>query len=288
MRVPELCGVNSGGEDIVRGLHGRLVRLHTPAVMGILNMTADSFHHESRQASVDDALRTAERMLAEGASVIDVGGASSRPGSVEIPLEEERKRVIPVVKALHDRFPEAMISIDTWRAAIAGEAVDAGASMVNDISAALMDPAMLTTVAGLHVPYVLMHMQGTPRKMQHAPFYKDVLAEVVKFLSERLHAARQAGIADVVIDPGFGFGKDRDHNYALLRGLPAIKQLGVPVLVGLSRKRMINEVLGTRPEEALNGTTVLNTLALLNGADILRVHDVRPAMEAVKLLEAWD
>ncbi len=288
MRVPELCGVISGGEDIVRGLHGRLVKLHTPTVMGILNLTPDSFHAESRQASVDDALRTAERMLSEGASIIDVGGASSRPGSEEVPLEEERKRVIPVIKALHDRFPEAMISNDTWRAAIAEEAVDAGASMVNDISAGLMDPAMLTTVARLHVPYVLMHMQGTPRKMQHAPFYKDVLAEVVKILSERLHAAWQAGIADVVIDPGFGFGKDRDHNYALLKGLPAIKQLGVPVLVGLSRKRMINEVLGTRPVEALNGTTVLNTLALQNGADILRVHDVGPAMEAIKLLEACD
>ncbi|MBK7287959.1 MAG: dihydropteroate synthase [Flavobacteriales bacterium] len=236
---------------------------------------------------MDDASGTAERMLAEGASVIDVGGASSRPGSVEIPLEEERKRVIPVVKALHDRFPEAMISIDTWRAAIAGEAVDAGASMVNDISAGLMDLAMLRPWLPARTLCPDAHA-GTPRKMQHAPFYKNVLAEVVKFLSERLHAARQAGIADVVIDPGFGFGKDRDHNYALLRGLPAIKQLGVPVLVGLSRKRMINEVLGTRPEEALNGTTVLNTLALLNGADILRVHDVRPAMEAVKLLEAWD
>ena len=275
-----------GGEDIVWGLHGRLVKLHAPAVMGILNLTPDSFHAESRQASLKDALRTAERMLSEGAAILDVGGASSRPGSREVPLEEERERIIPVIKALHGRFPEAVISIDTWRAPIAEEAVDAGASMVNDISAGLMDPAMLTTVARLHVPYVLMHMQGSPRTMQQEPSYSDVLAEVVKFLSERLRAARQAGIADVVIDPGFGFGKDRDHNFTLLKGLPAIKQLGVPVLAGLSRKRMINEVLGTRPREALNGTTVLNTLALLNGADILRVHDVRPAMEAIKLLQA--
>lgn len=284
--MPELWGVIGGGEDIVWGLHGRLTKLHTPAVMGILNLTPDSFHDESRQASLEDALGAAERMLSEGAAILDVGGVSSRPGSLEVPVEEERRRVIPVVKALHERFPEAAISIDTWRAAIAEEAVDAGASMVNDISAGMMDPDMLATVASLHVPYVLMHMQGSPRTMQHAPIYSDVLAEVVKFLSERLHAARRAGIADVVIDPGFGFGKDRGHNFTLLKGLPAMKQLGVPVLAGLSRKRMINEVLGTRPAEALNGTTVLNTLALLNGADILRVHDVRPAMEAIKLLAA--
>lgn len=285
--MPELWGVISGGEDIVWGLHGRLAKLHSPVVMGILNLTPDSFHAESRQASLDDALRTAEQMLSEGAAIIDVGGASSRPGALEVPLEEERKRVIPVIKALHRHFPEAVLSIDTWRAAIAGEAVGAGASMVNDISAGLMDRDMLATVARLRVPYVLMHMQGDPRTMQHAPTYTDVLAEVVKFLSERLLAAREAGIADVLVDPGFGFGKDRDHNFTLLKGLPAIKQLGIPVLAGLSRKRMINEVLGTRPAEALNGTTVLNTVALLNGADILRVHDVRPAVEAIKLMEVY-
>lgn len=286
MCVPELWGVIKDGEDIVWGLHGRLVKLRSPSVMGILNLTPDSFHHESRQATVEDALRTAERMLSEGAAILDVGGASSRPGSREVPLEVERERVIPLITELHARFPEALISIDTWRAAIAEEAVHAGASMVNDISAGLMDPDMFATVARLQVPYVLLHMQGTPRTMQHAPTYSDVLAEVVKFLSERLLAARQAGIADVVIDPGFGFGKDKDHNFALLKRLPAIKQLGVPVLVGLSRKRMINEVLGTRPADALNGTTVLNTLALLNGADILRVHDVRPAVESIKLVQA--
>lgn len=276
-----------GGEDIVWGVHGRLLELHPPVLMGILNLTPDSFYSESRQASVEDALRAAERMLSEGASIIDVGGASSRPGSLGVPLEEERIRTIPLIKALHGRFPETVISIDTWRASIAEEAVGVGACMVNDITAGLMDPDMLATVARLRVPYVMMHMQGTPRTMQQAPAYRDVLAEVVKFLSERLLAARQAGIADVVIDPGFGFGKDRDHNFTLLKGLPAIKQLGVPLLAGLSRKRMINEVLGTRPAEALNGTTVLNTLALLNGADILRVHDVRPAMEAIKLLAAY-
>lgn len=286
MRVPELWGV-IGGEDIMWGLHGRLGKLHVPAVMGILNLTPDSFHAGSRLASPDDAIRTAERMLTEGAAILDAGGSSSRPGSLPVPLEEERKRVIPAIKALHTHFPEAVISIDTWRASIAAEAVDAGASLVNDISAGLMDPDMLATVARLRVPYVLMHMRGDPRTMQHAPAYADVLAEVVKFLSARLRAARQAGIADVLVDPGFGFGKDRGHNFALLKGFPAIKQLGVPVLAGLSRKRIINEVLGTRPVEALNGTTVLNTLALLNGSDILRVHDVGPAVEAVKLLRVY-
>lgn len=285
--MPELWGVITGSEDIAWGLHGRLIKVHAPAVMGILNLTPDSFHAGSRLGSSEDALGAAERMLTEGAAILDVGGASSRPGSLEVPLEEERRRIIPVIKALHVHFPEAVISVDTWRSAIAREAVDAGASMVNDISAGRMDPEMLVTVSRLRVPYVLMHMQGHPRTMQHAPTYTDVLAEVVKFLSQRLQAARQAGIADVVIDPGFGFGKDRGHNFPLLKGLPAIKQLGAPVLVGLSRKRMVNEVLGTRPVEALNGTIVLNTVALLNGADILRVHDVRPAVEAIKLLEAY-
>ena len=276
----------NGGEDIAWCLRDRLERRRGPLVMGILNITPDSFHRGSRQDSVEGALITAEQMLEAGAAILDVGGASSRPGSKELSVEEERSRVLPLVAALTDRFPGTLISIDTWRATIAAEAVAAGASMVNDISAGLMDKAMLQTVAELRVPYVLMHMQGTPRTMQHAPVYGDVLAEVVKFLSERVHAARQAGIADVIVDPGFGFGKDRGHNFALLHGMGSIKQLGVPVLVGLSRKRMINEVLGTIPETALNGTTVLNTVALQNGADILRVHDVREAVEAVKLLNA--
>ena len=284
--LPELWGMN-GGEDIAWCLRDRSEHRRGPLVMGILNITPDSFHRGSRRSSVEEALHAAEQMLEAGASILDVGGASSRPGSKELPLEEERSRVIPVVAALSDRFPRALISIDTWRAAIAAEAVGAGASMVNDISAGLMDPKMLETVAELHVPYALMHMQGTPLTMQRAPAYEDVLAEVVKFLSDRLQAARTAGIADVIVDPGFGFGKDRGHNFALLKGLGSIKQLGVPVLAGLSRKRMINEVLGTVPETALNGTTVLNTIALQNGADILRVHDVREAVEAVKLLNAF-
>lgn len=252
-------------------------------VMGIVNITPDSFHAESRHATVDAALRSAGRMLEEGAAILDIGGASSRPGSQEVPLGEERARVIAVVRAIHAHYPDACISIDTWRATIAAEAVDAGASLVNDVSAGRMDKDMLATVAKLQVPYVLMHMQGTPRTMQLAPEYGDVVAEVVQFLSERSLAARHAGIADIVVDPGFGFGKNTAHNFALLAGITAIKQLGLPVLAGLSRKRMVNDVLGTTPAEALNGTTVLNTMALLNGADMLRVHDVKPAVEAIKL-----
>ena len=264
----------------------RLITLHGPAVMGILNATPDSFHGASR-VDVDGALRLAERMLTEGAAVLDIGGASSRPGSAEVDAAEELRRVLPVIAAVHARFPEALISVDTWRAAVAREAVGAGAGLVNDIGAGLLDPEMLRTVATLNVPYIAMHMQGTPATMQQAPHYDDVAAEVTHFLSERLHACHAAGIADVLVDPGFGFGKSTGHNYTLLRELPRMVALGAPVLVGVSRKRMINEVLGTSPAGALNGTTVLNTLALLGGAAVLRVHDVREAVQCVQLVQAF-
>ena len=263
-----------------------LVQPRFPLVMGIINATPDSFFGASRATAVDDALRMAERMLAEGAEILDIGGQSSRPGS-EIGEEgEEMKRVVPVIAAIHQRFPEAWISVDTWRSAVVREAVAAGASIANDIGAGLLDPAMLPTVAGLGVPYVAMHMQGTPKTMQLHPHYADVAAEVTLFLSQRLNAARAAGIADVIVDPGFGFGKTTAQNYTLLCELQRLKALGAPILVGLSRKRMINEVLGTKPEDALNGTTILNTIALINGASILRVHDVKEAVECVKLVAA--
>ena len=264
----------------------RLVPIRFPLVMGILNATPDSFHADSR-VDVDGALRQAEAMLEAGAGLLDIGGASSRPGADEVPADEERRRVLPVVEAVHARFPEAWLSVDTWRAPVAKAAVEAGAGLVNDIGAGLLDPAMLPMVARLGVPYVAMHMQGTPATMQQDPRYDDVVTEVVHFLSGRLRAAHDAGIADVLLDPGFGFGKTTAHNYALLRALPRLKLLGAPLLVGLSRKRMINQVLGTDPSEALNGTTVLNTLTLEHGADILRVHDVREAVEAVKLVAAF-
>ncbi len=264
-------------------IKGSLFTPDYPMVMGILNSTPDSFHASSR-VDVDAALLLAESMLKEGATILDVGGMSSRPGAVPILQAEELRRVVPVIEAVHRRFPEALISIDTWRAAVAEAAVEAGASLVNDIGAGLLDPVMLPTVARLHVPYVLMHMQGSPETMQRAPSYTDVAEEVTFFLSERLNAAHAAGIADVVLDPGFGFGKTTAHNFTLLRELERITALGAPVLVGLSRKRMINEVLGTTPAEALNGTTVLNTMALLNGASILRVHDVKEAVQAMQLV----
>lgn len=276
----------SGREDIVWCLRGRLVRPRLPLVMGILNTTPDSFFGPSRRPAVDEALRAAERMLADGADILDVGGASTRPGATDVPEEEELRRVAPVVAAIAGRFPGTLISVDTWRTRVAEAAVHEGAALVNDIGAGLLDAAMLPAVAKLRVPYILMHMQGTPRTMQHDPRYADVSAEVARFLSERMLAARAAGIADVIIDPGFGFGKTTAHNLELLRNIPRLKALGVPVLAGVSRKRMINEVLGVRPEEALNGTTVLNTVALLNGADILRVHDVREAVECVRLVRA--
>lgn len=276
------------GEDTpsLMRVKDRLVPIRFPLVMGILNATPDSFHADSR-VDVDGALRQAESMLEAGAGLLDIGGASSRPGADEVPVDEELRRVLPVVEAVHARFPEAWLSVDTWRAPVAKAAVEAGAGLVNDIGAGLLDPAMLPMVARLGVPYVAMQMQGTPATMQQDPRYDDVVTEVVHFLSGRLRAAHDAGIADVLLDPGFGFGKTTAHNYALLRALPRLKLLGAPLLVGLSRKRMINQVLGTDPSEALNGTTVLNTLALEHGADILRVHDVREAVEAVKLVAAF-
>lgn len=263
----------------------RLVTVPLPAVMGVLNATPDSFHAASRRTG-DEALHLAERMLEEGAAILDIGGASSRPGAAPVDPEEERRRVTPQIEAVHRRFPEALISVDTTWASVARDAVAAGAGLVNDISAGLTDPDMLAAVAALKVPYVAMHMQGAPPDMQAAPTYADVVREVTYFLSERLRAAHEAGIADVVLDPGFGFGKTTAHNFALLRELERITLLGAPVLVGLSRKRMINETLGTTAAEALNGTTVLNTLALHHRAALLRVHDVREAVQAVRLIAA--
>lgn len=264
----------------------RLLTPSFPMVMGIINATPDSFHAASR-ADVDRALYLADKMLTDGASILDIGGQSSRPGSEQGSAEEETGRVLPVMTAVHQRFPEALISVDTWRASVAREAVACGASLVNDIGAGLLDEAMLPIVASLGVPYIAMHMQGAPATMQQAPHYTDVAAEVTHFLSQRLQAAHHAGIADVILDPGFGFGKSTAHNYTLLRELGRLTALGAPVLAGLSRKRMINAVLGTTPEDALNGTTSLNTIALLNGASLLRVHDVKEAVQAVKLVQAY-
>ena len=259
--------------------------------MGILNTTPDSFFDGGRYGGVDEALIQAERMLRAGAGIIDVGGASSRPGAEVVSETDELSRVMPVVEAIHRRFPEALLSVDTWRSSVARMAVEAGARMVNDISAGAFDPALYPALSELNrkspIYYVLMHMQGTPATMQLNPEYDDVVTEVLDFFLFKLHELQQMGIYDVVLDPGFGFGKTVEHNYALLRRLADFQTVtGRPVLAGISRKSMICKVLGVNPEQALNGTTALHMVALQNGARILRAHDVKEAVETVKLWQA--
>jgi dihydropteroate synthase len=266
---------------------GQPINFSSPKVMGILNVTPDSFFDGGSYNGLHAALTQTEKMLNEGATFIDVGGMSSRPGAEIISEEEELKRVVPVVEAISKRFAQAVLSVDTIRASVAKTAVQAGAAIVNDISAGRFDEAMLPTVAALKVPFIAMHMQGLPATMQQNPQYENVVAEVLAFMQERLAACRAPGITDVVIDPGFGFGKTVEHNYALLRGLKEFQVLNCPILVGVSRKSMICKLLGVNPENALNGTTAANTLAVLNGANILRVHDVREAVEVVKVLQAY-
>lgn len=265
---------------------GRLLVVDKPLIMGIMNTTPDSFYAGSRYPETD-ILRQAERMIAEGASILDIGGQSTRPGSERVPVEEELKRVTGAIQAIHQHFPETIISIDTFQSRVAAEAVAAGASIVNDVSAGSIDTAMIPTVARLHVPYVLMHMKGTLESLQQQSHYENITREVLDFFIQQVALCRQAGIKDIILDPGFGFGKNDHHNLELLKNLSALKMLRLPILVGLSRKRTIWKTLGITASEALNGTTVLNTISLLNGAQILRVHDVKEAAEAVKLLEAY-
>ncbi|TCZ73391.1 dihydropteroate synthase [Flaviaesturariibacter aridisoli] len=265
---------------------GRLLRLEGPSVLGILNVTPDSFFSGSRVAAPDDLLRRAEGMLADGAWMLDIGGQSTRPGSERVDADEEQRRVLPAIEAILKRFPEALISIDTFYASVARAAVEAGAMLVNDVSAGSIDPELLSTVAGLRVPYVLMHRRGDPQTMQGLTQYNDVLTEVFDDLNFRLRELRACGINDVLIDPGFGFAKTAAHNFRLLQQLSFFHELGCPLLVGISRKATVYRTLGVTPEEALNGSTVLHTLALQGGAQLLRVHDVREAVEAIKLFTA--
>ena len=268
--------------------NGKIIDLRTPKIMGILNVTPNSFYDGGQHNSIDAALAQTEKMISEGATFIDVGGASSKPGVVEISTDEELKRVLPVIEKINQTFPESFISIDTYRSEVAQQAVAAGATLVNDISAGNLDNTMLKTVGKLGVPYIAMHMQGTPQTMQKNPSYKDVLVAIRFFFSEKINDAHAAGINDVIIDPGFGFGKMLAHNFTLLKYLRSLHIPGVPLLVGISRKSMINKTLGIDAVHALNGTTVLNTIALQQGAHILRVHDVKEAQEAVRLIEALD
>lgn len=262
-----------------------LLDLNSPAVMGILNCTPDSFFEGSR-VKEEVLLETAHRMLEDGAEVLDVGGMSTRPGAEAVSVQEEMDRVLPALELLVQNFPHSTISIDTYRSEVARAALDAGAYWVNDISAGDLDPLMFPLIAERNCPYVLMHMQGIPVNMQKDPSYRAVTADVMSYLFNKVQELRKLGVTDLVVDPGFGFGKALHHNYQLLRNLEALQSLNVPVLVGVSRKSMINKVLGTWPEDALNGTSILHAFALERGAKILRVHDVKEAKQAVQLFLA--
>ena len=266
---------------------GTLFTIDQPIVMGIINVNNDSFFSASRHSNLNQVLATAEKMLADGAAILDIGGQSTRPGSLQITDEEELQRVIPAIEIIHHHFPHAFISIDTYYSRVATEAVSAGASLINDISAGSMDGTFIDTVAALQVPYVLMHMKGKPASMQKNPQYDDVTTEVLDFLIQKIAMLREKGIKDIIIDPGFGFGKTIEHNFILLKNLNAFKMVDCPILLGISRKSTIYKTLNTDAAHALNGTTVLNTIGLLNGASILRVHDVKEAVEAIELFKRY-
>lgn len=266
---------------------GRPLDLSTPAVMGILNLTPDSFHEASRFSNLQDIIHQTHVYLEEGATIIDIGAQSTRPGAEYLSANEEWQRLEPVLKPLTDTFPNSIFSIDTFHAEIAEKAFDHGVTIINDISGGTLDQDMFATVARLQVPYILMHIQGTPKTMQVSPRYENVIEDILSSLSDKLQHLRDAGLNQIIIDPGFGFGKSMQQNYEILHELRRFEALAAPLLVGLSRKSMINRVLNVAPEAALNGTTVLNTIALMGGASILRVHDVKPAVEAVKLFMAY-
>ena len=263
---------------------GKLLLFEKPLVMGILNITNNSFYTGSRVTNPDAIAKKAEQMINDGADIIDIGGQSTRPGSTRISAEEELRNVMPVIEMLAKKFTGVLLSIDTYHAHVAKETVTAGASIVNDISGGNMDASMFETVAALRVPYICMHMKGVPETMHKNISYENVIEEVLDFFIKKINECKVAGINDVVIDPGFGFGKNIQHNFHLLKNLSLFKMIGKPILTGLSRKSTIYKTLGTTPEASLNGTTVLNTIALQNGSDILRVHDVKEAREIIKLM----
>jgi len=266
---------------------GRLIDLSSPKVMGIINITPDSFFADSRKPGVDEALKQAEKMLADGATFLDIGAYSSRPGAVDISAQEETDRLLPVVEAIAAQFPEAIISTDTFRAGVAEAAIRGGAHIINDISGGMLDGDMFAIVARLQVPYILMHMKGTPQTMNQLAEYDDVFGEVFDYFISKYSELKRLGVHDVILDPGFGFAKKAEHSYELMSRMNEFNMLGLPVLTGISRKRMIYGLLGNTAEEALNGTTALNTIALTKGTNILRVHDVKEAVEAVKIWEAY-
>lgn len=264
---------------------GRLLDLSHPVIMGIINVTADSFYAGSRFTLLSDIMKQAEKMLQEGAHILDIGGMSSRPGATIISAEEEVERITPVIKTLAKEFPGTIISLDTIYGLSAKAGADLGVGIINDISAGRLDSTMYSTVAELGLPYVLMHMQGQPGTMQSNPQYTDVMTEVLDFFIAEVGKLRALGLKDIILDPGFGFGKNLSHNYTLLKNMHVFQILDLPLLAGISRKSMIYRLLATSPEDALNGTTALHMIALQQGAKILRVHDVKPAREVIKLWE---
>lgn len=266
-------------------INGHLIDLSIPKVMGILNVTPDSFYDGGTYTSEKDILIQAGKLLSEGADFIDIGAVSTRPLAQEIDEEDELQRLLPALKSIKKEFPEAIISVDTYRASIAEKAVEYGAHMINDIGGGTLDTNMFAAIAKLNVPYILMHIQGTPQTMQKEPLYKSVVEDVAYFFSQQINQLKNLGVKDVILDVGFGFGKTLEHNYSLLKHLNYFQLFEMPLLAGISRKGMIYKPLATTPAEALNGTITANTIALLNGASILRVHDVKPAVEAITIVK---
>ena len=271
---------------MILNIRGNLIEFNRPAVMGIVNVTPDSFFAGSRVPADSVTARVSE-MMAQGADIIDLGGYSSRPGADTVTAEEELARLVPAIAAIRERFPDIPVSVDTFRADVARECIAQGADIINDIGGGDLDPEMFGTIADLRVPYILMHMRGTPATMQSLTYYDDVVADVLRDLAFKTDRLHQLGVNDVIIDPGFGFAKTVDQNYRLLAALGMFREIGCPVLAGVSRKTMIWKELGIHPDEALNGTTAINMIALMNGADILRAHDVRECAETVRLFCAY-
>jgi dihydropteroate synthase len=266
-------------------LNGRLIDLAKPVVMGIMNVTPDSFFDGGKYKTEKKVIKRAEEILEQGGTIIDIGAVSTQPGSEGVSTKDEIDRLLPAVKAVKKAFPQAFISIDTYRSWVALKVIEeCGPCIVNDVSGGNFDVHMFDTIGKLGVPYILMHMQGTPVKMQENPVYEDIIRDISMFFTDAVKKLNKAGVKDVIIDPGFGFGKTLEHNYELLNRLDSFKVFQLPLMVGVSRKSMVFKLLGTKPEVALNGTSVVNTLALMGGADILRVHDVHEAVEAVRIL----
>jgi len=268
--------------------NGKLLLIDKPLVMGVINLTEDSFYEGSRFKNSDKIKDKVSQMIDEGTAIIDLGAQSTRPGSVRVTADEELERLLPVIETLKENMPEIIISIDTYHSKTAEESVKAGAAIINDISAGEMDKNMIKTVAKFNVPFICMHIKGVPETMQHQPYYEDIKKEILDFFISKTKECKEEGINDIIIDPGLGFGKNISQNLHLLKHLEIFKMLEKPIMIGVSRKSTIYKTLKITAEESLNGTTVLNTIGLLNGASILRVHDVKEAMQAVKLFQSYN